>query len=159
MAAFGQSEERTIRALTPSACEDCLKEFLKHYESMHNAYAVPFEGIASLLDELRSAQVRLAVVTGKGSCSASVSLKVLGLEQYFTLIKPSSAQVPSKEVAILEVLKEWALRQAKRFISATHPPMCSLHEKLAAASHRSVGQAPLRRTCWNRCIQIPLCIP
>ena len=49
MAAFGQSEERTIRALTPSACEDCLKEFLKHYESMHNAYAVPFEGIASLL--------------------------------------------------------------------------------------------------------------
>ena len=31
-------------------------------------------------------------MTGKGPCSASVSLKVLGLEQYFTLIKPSSAE-------------------------------------------------------------------
>ena len=75
---------------------------------MHDAYAVPFEGIASLLEELRSAQVPVAVVTGKGSRSA-ISLKVLGLEQYFTLIKPSSAQVPSKDVAILEVLKEWGL--------------------------------------------------
>jgi phosphoglycolate phosphatase-like HAD superfamily hydrolase len=82
---------------------------LKHYESMHDAYAVPFEGIASLLDELRSAPVPVAVVTGKGSRSAAISLKVLGLEQYFTLIKPSSAQVPSKDVAILEVLKEWGL--------------------------------------------------
>jgi phosphoglycolate phosphatase-like HAD superfamily hydrolase len=48
-------------------------------------------------------------VTGKGSRSAAISLKVLGLEQYFTLIKPSSAQVPSKDEAILEVLDEWSL--------------------------------------------------
>src|SRR5262245_37059813 len=84
MAAFGQSEERTIRALAPSGFEDCLKEFLKHYESMHDAYAVPFEGIASLLDELSFARVPVAVVTGKGARSAAISLKVLGLEQYFT---------------------------------------------------------------------------
>ena len=156
MAAFGQSEERTIRALAPNGFEDCRKEFLKRYESMHDAYAVPFEGIASLLDELRSARVPVAIVTGKGARSAAISLKVLGLEQYFTLIKPSSAQAPSKDLAILEVLNEWALCRAKRFISATRPPMCSLHETLAAASHRSVGQAPLRQTCWNRCIQTPL---
>jgi phosphoglycolate phosphatase-like HAD superfamily hydrolase len=71
MAAFGQSEERTIRGLAPNGFEDCLKKFLKHYESMPDAYAVPFEGIASLLDKLRSARVPVAVVTGKGRAAPS----------------------------------------------------------------------------------------
>jgi phosphoglycolate phosphatase-like HAD superfamily hydrolase len=109
MATFGPSEEGTIRALVPGGFEDCLEEYLKYYESMHDAYSVPFDGITSLLDELRSAQVRLAVVTGKGARSAAISLKVLGLEQYFTLVKPGSPQGPRKDLAILEVLKEWDL--------------------------------------------------
>ena len=156
MAAFGQSEERTIRALAPNGFEDCRKEFLKRYESMHDAYAVPFEGHRLAPGRASFRSGARCHRDGKGARSAAISLKVLGLEQYFTLIKPSSAQAPSKDLAILEVLNEWALCRAKRFISATRPPMCSLHETLAAASHRSVGQAPLRQTCWNRCIQTPL---
>jgi phosphoglycolate phosphatase-like HAD superfamily hydrolase len=77
IATFGPSEEGTIRAPAPQGFEDCLEEYLKHYESMHDAYSIPFAGIASLLDELSSARALLAVVTGKGSRSAAISLRVL----------------------------------------------------------------------------------
>jgi phosphoglycolate phosphatase-like HAD superfamily hydrolase len=109
IATFGPSEEGTIRALIPHRFGECLEDYLRHYESMHDAYSVPFDGIASLLDELRSARVPLAVVTGKGSRSAAISLKVLGLEHYFTPIKSGSPEGPCKDLAILDVLKEWGI--------------------------------------------------
>jgi phosphoglycolate phosphatase-like HAD superfamily hydrolase len=96
IATFGPSEEGTIPALAPQSFDDCLEEYLRHYESLHDAYSVPFDGIASLLDELRSAHVSLAVVTGKGSRSTAISLKVLGLEKYFTLIRAGSPRGPEK---------------------------------------------------------------
>ena len=150
MAAFGQSEERTIRALAPNGFEDCLKEFLKHYESMHDAYAVPFEGIAALLDELRSARVPVAVVTGKGSRSAALSLKVLGLEQYFTLIKPSSALVPGKDVAILEVLNEWGLTPGEAIYIGDAPTDILVARKVGCC---------IASVCWASTAQANLLEP
>ena len=150
MAAFGQSEERTIRALAPNGFEDCLKEFLKHYESMHDAYPVPFEGIAALLDELRSARVPVAVVTGKGSRSAAISLNVLGLEQYFTLIKPSSAQVLSKDVAILEVLNEWGLTPGEAIYIGDAPTDILVARKVGCC---------IASVCWASTAQANLLEP
>jgi len=98
-------------------------------------------------------------VTGKGSRSTAISLKVLGLEQYFTLIKPSSAQVPSKDVAILEVLKEWGLMPGEAIYIGDAPTDVLVARKVGCCVASVCWQAPLRQTCWNRCIQTPLFTP
>lgn len=110
VATFGPSEEGTIRALAPTTYEVCLSNYLDQYERLHDQYPEAFGGIHPLLDGLKQRGIRLGLVTGKGSKSAAISLKKLGLESYFESIQTGSPQGPRKAEGIRHILDEWKIK-------------------------------------------------
>lgn len=109
VATFGPSEEGTIQALAPASYEVCLTNYLHYYERLHDQYPEAFEGIHQLLHELKQRGIRIGLVTGKGSKSATISLKKLGLESYFEFIQTGSPQGPRKAEGIRHILDEWKI--------------------------------------------------
>jgi len=108
IATFGPSEEGTIMALAPNNYEEGIAGYLQFYEVLHSHCPTPFEGIAELLDYLQHHNIRLALVTGKGSKSTAISLQQFGLTQYFSIIETGSPHGPVKAERIQEVLGHWS---------------------------------------------------
>jgi phosphoglycolate phosphatase-like HAD superfamily hydrolase/ADP-ribose pyrophosphatase YjhB (NUDIX family) len=111
MATFGPAEEGSVYRLAPNAPTECLEAYLRHYEDLHAEYPEPFAGIVQLLEGLRKRNVRLALVTGKGPRSAEISMRVLGLGQYFEFVEAGSPDGPRKAEAIRDVLDRWKLHK------------------------------------------------
>jgi len=104
MATFGPSEEGTIRKLIPEYEEVGIKAYLQQYEQLHYTCPVAFDGIADLLAYLKTKNIQLAMVTGKGIHSTRLSLKQFGLEQYFEIMETGSPEGPNKVNGIRNVL-------------------------------------------------------
>jgi len=104
MATFGPSEEGTIRKLIPEYEEAGIKAYLQQYEQLHYTCPVAFDGIADLLAYLKTKNIQLAMVTGKGIHSTRLSLKQFGLEQYFEIMETGSPEGPNKVNGIRNVL-------------------------------------------------------
>ncbi|MCW3058630.1 MAG: hydrolase [Capsulimonas sp.] len=111
-AMFGPNEEGCIRKALPSNWEPCLAEYLKEYERVHDLCPGPFPGVIEMLDWLKSRDVPVAIVTGKGAQSAAISLRRLGLSGHFTIVKSGSPEGSIKPQAIREVLEEWGMPPA-----------------------------------------------
>jgi HAD superfamily hydrolase (TIGR01549 family) len=107
IATFGPSEEGTIMALAPEHYEKGISGYLQHYETMHHMCSEAFDGIPELLSGLRSKNIRLAMVTGKGKHSTDISLKQFGLANYFEIIETGSPAGPRKADGIEQVLGIW----------------------------------------------------
>jgi phosphoglycolate phosphatase/pyrophosphatase PpaX len=105
IATFGPSEEGTIRQLIPEHEEAGIRAYLDHYEQLHHTCPAPFPGIPELLEFLRSKDVQLAMVTGKGIHSTRLSLKQFDLEKYFEVLETGSPEGPNKVNGIRKVLK------------------------------------------------------
>lgn len=106
---YGPSEEGITQRMVPACWQTALAMYLAEYEHAHTAFRQPFEGIVELLEQLRKANLRLAIVTGKGSGSAGISLRVLGLAPYFEDIETGSPQGGIKHERIEAVLQKWGL--------------------------------------------------
>jgi phosphoglycolate phosphatase-like HAD superfamily hydrolase len=109
IATFGPSEEGNVRQLAPESPEECLRSYLKHYESLHDQYSEPFEGVRRLLDRLLDCGARLALVTGKGPRTAAMSLDRMRLRGIFDPIETGWEHGVRKREAILDVLRAWSL--------------------------------------------------
>jgi phosphoglycolate phosphatase-like HAD superfamily hydrolase len=107
IATFGPSEEGTIQTLIPEHYEQGIVNYLQFYESLHDLCPAPFPGITQLLDDLRSKNIRLAMVTGKGKHSTAISLKKFGLDDVFEQIETGSPAGPVKVEGINAVLQQW----------------------------------------------------
>ena len=107
IATFGPSEEGTIQTLVPEHYEQGIVNYLQFYESLHDLCPAPFPGIAQILHDLRSKNIRIAMVTGKGKHSTAISLKKFGLEGLFEQIETGSPIGPVKEAGINAVLQQW----------------------------------------------------
>ncbi|WP_101909809.1 HAD family hydrolase [Marasmitruncus massiliensis] len=102
---FGPSEEGTISALLPDHFEEGLNLYLKYYGELHPVMCPrPFYGIAALFFLMKRAGVRIALVTGKGGKSLKITLRVLGLENWFDLMETGKPEGPSKPEGIQRVL-------------------------------------------------------
>lgn len=108
-AQFGPSEEGILARLCPDAAAAALEEYLAAYRKAHARCPRPFEGIGELLEMLRARGVQLAVVTGKGPRSASISLDVLRLRDYFSHVEAGSPAGGVKPEAMRRVLRHWGL--------------------------------------------------
>jgi pyrophosphatase PpaX len=108
-AMFGPSEEGILEALIPSDPDGALNEYLREYQAAHRAFQEPFEGIPEALDLLESRGVKIAIVTGKGSNSAAISLEELRLSHYFKIVEAGSASGAAKPDAMRRVLSAWSL--------------------------------------------------
>ncbi|MEO6721120.1 MAG: HAD family hydrolase [Ferruginibacter sp.] len=107
VATFGPSEEGTIMALAPNFYEQGVQDYLHYYETMHHICPVAFEGVGELLEFLKTRNIKLAMVTGKGNFSTTISLKKFGLEDFFECIETGSPSGPRKAEGINTVMGHW----------------------------------------------------
>ncbi len=106
---FGPSEEGILAAHLPEDGGKPFARYLELYREHHDAAPSPFPGIVSLLDELESCDVPVAVVTGKGGRSASISLEAWGLAKRFTLVEPGAVHGNVKDRNMRRVLDAWGV--------------------------------------------------
>lgn len=104
IATFGPSEEGTIMALAPNHYEQGVSDYLKFYEALHYMCPDSFAGIEELLIALKSKQVRMAMVTGKGKYSTKISLNKFNLCHYFEAIETGVPDGPRKAEGIQIIL-------------------------------------------------------
>ncbi|MDR1157972.1 MAG: HAD family hydrolase [Oscillospiraceae bacterium] len=110
VATFGPSEEGTILALIPEHYDRGVRDYLASYEALHARYPAPFDGIRSLLTDLKHRGFLLALVTGKGRQSCRISLRHLDLESVFDMVETGSPTGVRKTEGMLAVLTRFALR-------------------------------------------------
>ena len=116
IATFGPSEEGTIMALAPDHYDQAVTSFLQLYETMHDMCPDPFPDIRDLLDLLKARGIRIAMVTGKGPHSTTISLKQFGISDYFEFIETGSPLGPRKQQCIQYVLDQWPSLQKEEVI-------------------------------------------
>ncbi|MDR1209917.1 MAG: HAD family hydrolase [Clostridiales bacterium] len=105
IAAFGPSEEGTIRALVPDAYDRGISEYFRVYAERHGELCpAPFPGIVETIAELRSRGVKTALVTGKGAAGLALSMDYLGLSGLFDETETGSPEGQRKADGIRTVL-------------------------------------------------------
>ena len=108
LSAFGPSDEGTIRLFVPDAVETCMEQFLYHYRRLHPVMCPkPFDGIVDILEWLKSHQIPIGLVTGKGSKSLAITLEELNLRHYFNAIETGSPLRPNKPECLRNVLRKF----------------------------------------------------
>ena len=111
-AMFGPSEEGIIAELMGEEWEGPFEVFLTYYEERHPDYVRPFPGVHQLLRWLGEQRARRGVVTGKGARTAAVTLRLLGLADYFDVVEAGSPGGSRKPEALRRVMERWALAPA-----------------------------------------------
>lgn len=112
MARFGPSEEGMLQRWVPDRWEACLRHYLTVYAREHRRIARTFPGIETALAALKDRGVPLAVVTGKGPQSATISLTQLSLTPYFDCVETGSPEGSVKPHCIRKVLAHWGIAPA-----------------------------------------------
>ncbi|MDR3197526.1 MAG: HAD family hydrolase [Planctomycetaceae bacterium] len=111
LAAFGPSEEGTMKKLIPDHADEGVKYFLEQYRLLHRSMCPqPFDGIRELFNELKTRKIYLALVTGKGLKSLQITLEILGLEHIFDIIETGSPYRPNKPEGLRNVLQQLNLQ-------------------------------------------------
>jgi phosphoglycolate phosphatase-like HAD superfamily hydrolase len=121
VALWGPTEEGVLRAAVGPEWEESVETFLSEYERLHVFVPEPFPGIRAALTHLRTAGVPAAVVTGKGSRSAQISLEVLGLEDAFDAVEAGSIDGAVKAQKISHILERWGVPPSAVVYVGDHP--------------------------------------
>lgn len=86
-ALFGPPDNYVIRdRLGPDKYQAGIDRYLKTYEHRHHELVALYDGMAELLADLQTAQVHLAVVTGKSRKTALITLEKLGILDRFDVV-------------------------------------------------------------------------
>jgi pyrophosphatase PpaX len=113
---FGPPEEGAIvKVFGPENLDDVMEELLAFYAAHHEALASLHTGIEEVLDYLKRRDVTLAVFTGKGRKTTSITLEALRLSSYFDMIVSGNDVVHHKPhpEGILRVLERYNLAPAE----------------------------------------------
>lgn len=85
-ALFGPTAEVIIRELVKENTEEAVEDYFSFYESNHNNMAKAYDGITEIVIDLKKQRIPLSIYTGKGRRSALITLKQVGLFDYFDMI-------------------------------------------------------------------------
>jgi pyrophosphatase PpaX len=85
IALFGPTEDVILKQICPDEYESARRDYYSYYKDNHSI-AQLYDGIKSLIIEIKSSNVLLSIFTGKGRTSALITLDAYGLTDYF---KPS----------------------------------------------------------------------
>jgi HAD superfamily hydrolase (TIGR01509 family) len=96
-ALFGPPEEVVIekmvgRGKMAAACEDYYAFYTEHHRSL----APPYPGVAEMLDHLKQRGMILAIFTGKGIRTTTITLEISGVLHYFDMLVTGSDVVNHK---------------------------------------------------------------
>lgn len=83
---FGPTAEVIIRELIKENAEEAIEDYFSFYESNHNNMAKAYDGIAEIVIDIKKQRIPLSIYTGKGRRSALITLKQVGLYEYFDMI-------------------------------------------------------------------------
>ena len=83
---FGPTEAVIIKELMGDKYEEAMKDYYDFYESNHKQMVHAYNGIVELVKELHKNNIRLSIYTGKGRRSSEITLKQIGLYDYFDMI-------------------------------------------------------------------------
>ncbi|MDR1370625.1 MAG: HAD hydrolase-like protein, partial [Dysgonamonadaceae bacterium] len=85
---FGLNEEGMIRKMVDEEYrEKALSDFYIQYQKAHSACPAPFEGIKELIAELKSRNITVVLITGKGEKSCQITLERFGMKNSFDFIE------------------------------------------------------------------------
>lgn len=85
IALFGPTEDVILKQICPDEYEAARKDYYSYYQDNHSI-AQLYDGIKSLIIEIKSSNILLSIFTGKGRTSALITLDESGLTKYFDLI-------------------------------------------------------------------------
>jgi pyrophosphatase PpaX len=82
---FGPTEDVILKQICPDEYESARKDYYSYYKDNHSI-AQLYDGIKSLIIEIKSSNILLSIFTGKGRTSALITLDEHGLTNYFDMI-------------------------------------------------------------------------
>ncbi len=82
---FGPTEDVILKEWCGNKYEEARKDYYKYYSDNHSI-AQLYPGIKEILEYLKSKNFPLGIFTGKGREASMITLKKLGVENYFDLI-------------------------------------------------------------------------
>lgn len=85
-ALFGPTEDVIIQDLFGDNYADARKDYLEFYTANHARLARAYPGINEVIYKIKEANIPLSIYTGKGRNSAAITLKEIGLYDYFDMI-------------------------------------------------------------------------
>ncbi len=107
---FGPSERGMIKRITPDRADELFSQYLKASEEIIAERGLKaFDGIEEVLAALKSAGVKIALITGKSEESLRLTLAAIGLGKYFDLLKWGDESGSVKPRRLREVLSDFAL--------------------------------------------------
>jgi len=110
IAEFGPDDEGMLERLIPGQLAQTLPYYLQAYQKFHLELCKGlFPGIAELLSDLKSRNLKTAIVSGKGAFSAKISLEILKLDQWIDLVETGFAYGPDKPRSLRLVLERWKI--------------------------------------------------
>lgn len=106
---FGLNEIGMIKALTAQNWRSALNDFYRKYELLHDEITAPYPGILNLLTFLKQTKTIIALITGKGEKSCSITLHKLGLSNVFDELLYGSQSAPNKKEHIAALLRKYSV--------------------------------------------------
>jgi HAD superfamily hydrolase (TIGR01549 family) len=112
-AMFGPPEEGALLTIVrPEQIDDVMKDYLSYYRAHHSRLARMYPGMENILVSIKDRGKRLALFTGKGSHTATITLQEFRIEKYFDYVVTGNDVVkykPSSE-GLLKIMEHFALK-------------------------------------------------
>lgn len=106
---FGLNEIGMIKAVAGQNWESAIENFYCRYELLHNEVTGVFPGIWRLLVFLKKKNTAVALITGKGEKSCTITLEKLGLSKMFDETLYGSEIYPNKKENMEYLLKKYSV--------------------------------------------------
>jgi phosphoglycolate phosphatase/pyrophosphatase PpaX len=146
-AAFGPSDEGTIRVFVPDAVDYCLEQFLFHYRRLHPVMCPkPFDGIIDVLEWLKNKKIPVGLVTGKGPKSLAITLEELKLSHYFDAVQSGSPLRANKPECMRNILQHFQLQPGEAVYIGDAP------SDITASREVSL---PIYSAAWAKTTNVP----
>ena len=104
---FGLNEVGMVKAVVSQHWETAVENFYIQYESLHNEVTDVFPGILKLFSLLKKKKIILALITGKGKQSCTITLEKLGISNAFDEILYGSEIAPNKKENIEYLIQKY----------------------------------------------------
>jgi pyrophosphatase PpaX len=109
VATFGPTEVGTFKNEAGDHWEACLQVYMEEYQRLSQTETILFPGLNATLEMLKQRSIKLGVVTGKSYESAIISLKDMGMSEYFDDVEGGSIHGVIKPECMRRILKKWEL--------------------------------------------------
>ncbi len=126
---FGPTEEGIFQKHFPEQCDELLAEFLRRYAELQKGVRETAPGIMELIRDVKSAGVRVALVTAKGWSSCQISLDFYGIANDFEEIRIGSPEGRVKDAAIRDVLDKMGIKpEDSAYVGDAYKDVVSAHK-------------------------------